>query len=1063
MPSNVFKISKFKCWERSSLEDVFPAQAHVQEPSFFLSTHVPFDNISVVKEETSLREGSERSLIDNISNPSTEFELVFIKGTQGSGKSHLIRWLYYEWIRHFKDDEAIFIPRRDATLQGTLQKLVERLGENFDDLAQQLGKAASNLNERGLANRLYDNLTQSLDPEGLIDSYEGSEHVEQSGIVDVLREAGPRRNLLGKDKIFSRIIKKIISSDNQGEDFDYNIEEFSEDDIITLFNDCKEGLPRHLVKTFQGYINDDGKLNKLRATINERLRIAQQDVIGLQPRDLLNIILQLRERLFPKRLVLLIEDVSCFQGVDYQLMEAIIDPGEKERKLSTLISVVGITSQYYAEQISPKANIVGRTTYVIDLSTDDADSVGVGSVLFEDEANVANFVATYLNASRLDPQEVDKWYRDAQEGANEIESACDKCKHQEICHSTFGHVDGRGLYPLNENYVRTINSSVISKAEDIEIQLTTPRTIIAYLRFFLNEASHDGKNLLDPKLINRHLMRSKLTPLGVQDEQTIDQIGGSDKDKLKTLSILFGDSTARYTINQQGEHQFFGLPKSIFDVLELKIAEVEITPTEATPPTPSTDETNKESATPDGESDEESDGSSNEDARSKKVDPVSRPRREFFEKIDRWLEGAPLEEDESIRKSLRILLSNHIPWQLHQIPKPLAQYHFTDLSIEIEGQRTRSVPGRVLVRIKRNSQNALALKALWELSKNQKANDVYSNQIVLYRLARMVSPKIIQKLRAIQNGVEEGEHALVSRATEILYLTSFLRGKIRPKYEHGTKITACIGQPVDAEDEELFFGDWGGTMRLLRQHNKALQQFVLNWFDRGQERADRNFFDPSVFLGNIKNFEKTFDLGDFQKDLKQKNYNLVNQVIKENVVSELRKLEDNYYDSLRTMAEEVSDCVAILSTEKISDFAILEFFNSIENLCEKLGGNPPRQLLECIRTWGTRSLEAKTVLKDRKTWTAKNVTEIADRLADCIESNNEAERLDVISHMPVSDIKRIVSLIDAGSDLCDTVEDYYEIDEDDELGDEVAKAQKKIEEEAVKLVKNIDNFSSLVK
>jgi hypothetical protein len=81
-----------------------------------------------------------------------------------------------------------------------------------------------------------------------------------------------------------------------------------------------------------------------------------------------------------------------------------------------------------------------------------------------DEEEALAFVARYLNASRLDPDGIDKeWSSRSSNEVSWLSNACSTCKHQETCHDTFGASrDGYGFYPFNESalarFVRALST-----------------------------------------------------------------------------------------------------------------------------------------------------------------------------------------------------------------------------------------------------------------------------------------------------------------------------------------------------------------------------------------------------------------------------------------------------------------------------------------------------------------------------------------------------------------------------------------------------------------------------
>src|SRR3546814_5774009 len=60
-----------------------------------------------------------------------------VQGEPGSGKSHLIRWLFVNWLQ--SDDIKLLLQRADGSLEGALRQLRERLPSEFQDLFDKLG------------------------------------------------------------------------------------------------------------------------------------------------------------------------------------------------------------------------------------------------------------------------------------------------------------------------------------------------------------------------------------------------------------------------------------------------------------------------------------------------------------------------------------------------------------------------------------------------------------------------------------------------------------------------------------------------------------------------------------------------------------------------------------------------------------------------------------------------------------------------------------------------------------------------------------------------------------
>src|SRR3546814_14665944 len=96
-----------------------------------------------------------------LSDPSRSHAFCVVQGEPGSGKSHLIRWLFVNWLQ--SDDIKLLLQRADGSLEGALRQLWERLPSEFQDLFDKLGRR-HRATEQGRANIFLANLANALDP-----------------------------------------------------------------------------------------------------------------------------------------------------------------------------------------------------------------------------------------------------------------------------------------------------------------------------------------------------------------------------------------------------------------------------------------------------------------------------------------------------------------------------------------------------------------------------------------------------------------------------------------------------------------------------------------------------------------------------------------------------------------------------------------------------------------------------------------------------------------------------------------------------------------------------------
>src|SRR3546814_13054489 len=68
----------------------------------------------------------EQAVLLALSDPSRSHAFCVVQGEPGSGKSHLIRWLFVNWLQ--SDDIKLLLQRADGSLEGALRQLREQIG-----------------------------------------------------------------------------------------------------------------------------------------------------------------------------------------------------------------------------------------------------------------------------------------------------------------------------------------------------------------------------------------------------------------------------------------------------------------------------------------------------------------------------------------------------------------------------------------------------------------------------------------------------------------------------------------------------------------------------------------------------------------------------------------------------------------------------------------------------------------------------------------------------------------------------------------------------------------------
>src|SRR5690606_10994700 len=147
-------------------------------------------------------------------------------------------------------------------------------------------------------------------------------------------------------------------------------------------------------------------------------------------------------------LVLLIEDFTILQGIQRELLDAIVEPTIRpgEPDLCGIRTTLAVTSGYFDSLADTIKTRAAFASHVYDLnvpfSSDDLDG----------ERTPLAFVGRYLNATRVGSARLEAaWSRSKRIDADWIPNACDSCDFKSVCHDSFGRTsDGYGLYPFND-------------------------------------------------------------------------------------------------------------------------------------------------------------------------------------------------------------------------------------------------------------------------------------------------------------------------------------------------------------------------------------------------------------------------------------------------------------------------------------------------------------------------------------------------------------------------------------------------------------------------------------
>ena len=658
----------YVCWDESRIETVLNPDALQTSDAAFLATHHPmlmWRDASVPYDE--------QSFLTEFLKP-RDYAFATVLGHAGMGKSHLVRWL----AAHVPETNKrrVILVRKAATNLREIIRLIIRdaRGKVFDEYRNQLDAASSDLASPEYArDKFLDNLaleTSRNCARGLPRPLGEELKYVVDKLPALLRDAVFRQILLQRGNVVERLTSHIIHEAGTVTGLEER-RQFADDDIPSKVTDVRDfkRASADAREMFEAFISYPSLRKVAIDWLNASLNDALAALLSLRNNRLFELMLELRRQLAKDNmeLVLLIEDFALLQGVDQQLMEALLvrpEQGEQGR-LCALRTTLACTSGYYD---SLPETVRQRVDFTVTL---DAPPTQPQST------DLAAFAARYLNAMRLSEGELDTWFRSATSHGDSklaITSACQRCKHRDNkCHPTFGTGGSPapfGLYPFTETALVRMQDRGESAGP------FNPRLVIKHvLKAVLDHHTEDLKNgTFPPPEMRANFRRTNASRLPGLDAGVTVEIQRRDKadaGRREVLLDLWSNGEALVNLDPT-IHEAFALPE-LSGVLDQPAVERPVT--EVGPP----------------------------DRKPPKIDPLVKE----VDEINRWVSGdAKLSFNlaNELRSIIFGSLNQYFPWDTEFILG--AHYKdFKNTSILFPNQQSQVSPAKISIRVPRDPKN----------------------------------------------------------------------------------------------------------------------------------------------------------------------------------------------------------------------------------------------------------------------------------------------------------------------------------------------------------------------
>ena len=737
------QFEKYVCWEEGlSVGQVINTEATRIEVLPFMATHTPMHGLTYVTATTSPPGDTDSGVFEILRERRRRDEHTFmvVQGVPGSGKSHLIRWLYERYLGLAGSDAiqevVLLIQRENSSLLDALRQISESglLDDaRYADQIKQLKRAQQTLTDASLRNKLLNKFQEAaLSVQQQADDGIPQKHVETfrgvdptvterllTGAAAFLLERSVRDFLSREDGPVHRLAQSLTGDGKQGrsgqEMLIFNETDF---ELPSKVNDHLESLPPgDVVRRVASGLHERKQDRRLLAEfLNNMREEAIGEVTAFTVSDLKRMFDEVRRvlRQEGKALVLFVEDITAFTGLDMGLLDVIsIQHTGEYSDMCRITSVIGVTDDYYATYF--REHLRARMTYHLRLNGPEDNGV---SPLVATKHATAIMTARYLNAMRVPQARWEQWQAQRIEVGDTVSlpNACVDCPVRTPCHAAFGAVrlvedepeSAIGLYPFNAEAVWAMFGGLDSSNL---FNTDTPRALLDHVIGYVMRSHADKVPLghFPPAANEISGMIRVLRPMSSRYRSQA-QANGADpmaRKQLDGLLTFWGDQTTE-VVMVDGETTLGGLRQTVFTVFGVQVKSSAFS-NPASAPAPQATTVAAGSVTPDVPT-------VAQDVLPPSTEPALHPpENPHIQPITDWRAGNPLNGYERLARWVADVASAGIDWYVSPIALPVrVDSRVTQRNIVIEDQAAPD-RSRTTYTLPRNDVTSSLLEGLSDL------------------------------------------------------------------------------------------------------------------------------------------------------------------------------------------------------------------------------------------------------------------------------------------------------------------------------------------------------------
>lgn len=945
---------------------------------YFMATHVPFRNLEFIEFGDTQANAiylNENQIYDQyIVNRANKHQMLIVRGTNGTGKSHLICWFHNRFVNDKENyneskEKVIFLQRLGNTVRGAVQQMLDEGLVKDPELQEKFNKfcsAEESQNEEEFKASIYSEYVRRVQTDSSNSSYK---QVTCKNIAAFLYDLRVQEYMMRPEGPIDKCYQMITAG----------AKTIVTDETETIFTADDFKLPRDVersikkdsaeeVRSFYLYElkDDESAVTKLVTYLNHFTSGVMQSCANITSENARDLFVNLRKSLYKegKNLTIFIEDFTSFSIVESELITALsVENGGKYSDLCRVTSVIGITDGYYD---SFRDNFKDRVTKQIKVTE---QSYGGDDFLLE-------MAARYINAIYSSTDDVKDWYKGSVDG--DTMPTAEFIPDFEWDKVEIGD-ESYTLYPFNKQSLLSLYDKLKHK---------TPRNFLTHViqHFFAQFADgmEFGDNWRFPETPS-YISSVTLQP-PYADSIENSNLSDEDKTRMKVLFNVWGNGTTEAVDDTIG-----GISKKFLKDIGLgAFAGVN-------------SGTTVSSTIPSGNS------SSNDENKGTTITPQKQSSEEIAfnrkkEDIEAWFESKKtLEYSADYNKWVGQFVVQSIAWQDEGLPGNFVTQRFRNGSfVYIEDSKLDVNKNKAIVVLSRSSEARTILMGLtlFDYYKKWDFENAAYYQFILINWIEANKKVFINKI--FGQTVGNNEHPIVTWCLAIEYLQRLLYGQklSGKKNEELLRILMRTNSPTKAEDRED--QAWKDVLTYIGNHKSVKEQINSSLISGSKtimgivgERLEGKvpFFRTSELINSIVHLQKS-------------NWD---------ISGELEACEGNQYENFRKYLQALYQKIDIVieSEKKLATVKIKAFEDLIgENPTEADYQNVAAEIQEFYKTCGTAHeyfmSELKSKFDDTPAEQAKYAIGQYEALKIILVSKDKIELLTLFSQRPIEKLSAII-------------------------------------------------------